>query len=95
MSASALYTTYQILIHYSPAQTNCVVLNNTTELLARCCHAGHTNNKHMQVSVCWILDASTQDVALDQPKPRWAYVMPVKVCRVAQAPNKHIGLKMF
>jgi len=49
----------------------------------------------MQVSGCWKLNASTQDIALGQPQPQWAYMMPVKVCQVAVASDKHIGLKMF
>ena len=69
--------------------------SDATKLLAMCCHAGHTNNKHMQVSGCWKLDASIQDIALGHPQPQWVYMMPVKVCQVAAASDKHIGLKMF
>ena len=68
---------------------------DAAEPLAMCCHAGHTNNKHLQVSRCWKLDASIQDIALGQPQPQWAYMMLVKVCQVAVASDKHIGLKMF
>jgi hypothetical protein len=42
--------------------------SDSIKLLAMC-HAGHTDNKHMQVSGCWMLDASTQDIALGQPQP--------------------------
>jgi len=49
----------------------------------------------MQVSGCWKLDASTQNIALGQPQPQWAYMMLVKACQAAVASDKHIGLKMF
>lgn len=43
----------------------------------------------------WTLNASTQDIALGQPQPQWAYIIPVKLRQVAVASDKHTGLKMF